>query len=128
MFKKKSKKETFSGGSYQYIYTVYDKVSKLYRGTFYHNTDEEMIKVSLPTLLIEFALRDIIIYRVGRFNTSNGDIEGLNHKVIDTSCYLFPHSRLSPEGENITLEDVEKAVKSEVSQIKEKNNKSEVSA
>lgn len=128
MFKKKSKKETFSGGSYQYIYTVYDKVSKLYRGTFYHNTDEEMIKISLPTLLIEFALRDIIIYRVGRFNTATGDVEGFNHKAIDTSCYLFPHSRLSPDGENLSLEEVQKAVKSEVSQMKDRSNKSEVSA
>lgn len=127
MFKKKSKKETFSGGSYQYIYTVFDKVSKLYRGTFYHNTDEEMIKVSLPTLLIEFALRDIIIYRVGRFNTATGDVEGMTHKVINTSCYLFPHSRLSPEGENLSLEEIEKAVKSEVSQMKDKSNNSKVS-
>lgn len=92
----------------QIIYSVYDSVSKQYRGTFYHSTDAEMIKVSLPSLLMEFALRDISIYRVGYFDPTTGDVSACHHVKIPLDSYTFPHFRCSPKGEDLTLEEVEK--------------------
>lgn len=31
-------------------------------------------------------------------------------KRVSTDCYLFPHSRLSPVGENIPLDELEKSL------------------
>lgn len=103
MFKKKSNQITMD---MQKIYSVYDSVSKQYRGTFYHSTDAEMIKVSLPSLLMEFALRDISIYRVGYFDPTTGDIKPCNHVKIPLDSYTFPHSRLSSKGDDLTLDEV----------------------
>ena len=90
------------------VYTVYDKVSKRYRGTFYHTTDEDMIRITLPSILLDFPLRDIEVYRIGTFNDVTGELGKATRKRINTRCYLFPHSRLSSDGDNITHEELEK--------------------
>lgn len=103
MFKKNSNQITMD---MQKIYSVYDSVSKQYRGTFYHSTDAEMIKVSLPSLLMEFPLRDISIYCVGYFDPTTGDIKPCHHVKIPLDSYTFPHSRLSSKGDDLTLDEV----------------------
>lgn len=109
------KKNSF--GSENLVFTVFDKVSKLYRGTFYHSTDEEMIKVSLPSLLMEFPLRDIEIFCIGTFNTSTGKLTSLPKRKISTSCYLFPHSLLSSKGDDLSLKDLDKAMKEKKAEL-----------
>lgn len=94
-----------------YIYTVYDTVSNVYRGTFYHVNDKEMIKITLPSILMEFPLRDIKIYRIGRFSSKSGVIESINRKQVSTDCYLFPHSRLSSVGDDLSLDELDKGMK-----------------
>lgn len=109
------------------IYTCFDKVSKKYRGLFYHNTDEEMIRTSLPTILYDYPLRDIEIYRIGQFNENTGELVYLKPKLINTNCYTFPHSRLSCEGDDLSLSEIDKGIKENKNQIISKlsENKSE---
>lgn len=111
-------------GNDMYVYSVFDSVSKLYRGTFYHNTDAEMIKVSLPSLLMEFALRDISIYRIGIFNTATGEIKPTHKIKIPLDSYTFPHSRLSSKGDDLTLEEVEEEMKKTKNELVAKLNSS----
>lgn len=94
-----------------YIYTIYDTVSEVYRGTFYHVNDKEMIKITLPSILMEFPLRDIKIYRIARFSTKTGAIETIVRKQVPTDCYLFPHSRLSSQGDDLSLDELDKGMK-----------------
>lgn len=93
------------------VYTIHDKIADIYVGLSYHYTDEDMIRTFLPTVLLDYALRDIEIISIGIFDDNKGIIEKTEHRTIDTNCYLFPHSRLSPEGEDEKLEDVEKKCK-----------------
>ena len=93
------------------VYTIHDKIADLYVGLTYHYTDEEMIRMFLPTVLMDYSLRDIEIICIGIFDEQKGVIEQTPHRTIDTNCYLFPHSRLSPEGEDEKLEDIEKKCK-----------------
>lgn len=93
------------------VYTIHDKIADVYVGLTYHYTDEDMIRTFLPTVLMDYALRDIEIICIGIFNENNGVIENAEHRIIDTKCYLFPHSRLSPEEENEKLENIEKMCK-----------------
>ena len=104
------------------VYTIHDKIADLYVGLTYHYTDEDMIRTFLPTVLMDYSLRDIEILCIGLFDENKGVIENSPHRVIDTKCYLFPHSRLSPEGENEKLEEIEKKckeIKAEQTVIKE---------
>lgn len=94
-----------------FIYSVYDSVSKKFRGTFYHSTDEEMIRTTLPTILMDFPLRDIEIHRVGMFDEDSGEIFACKHVIIPTNCYTFPHSRLSSVGDDLPLEEIDKTMK-----------------
>lgn len=94
-----------------FVYTVFDSVSKKYRGTFYHSTDEEMIRTTLPSILMDFPLRDIEIHRIGMFNEDTGDLSGSHHIIIPTNCYTFPHSRLSSVGDDLSQEELDKAMK-----------------
>ena len=101
-----------------YVYTVYSKVSKKYNGLFYHYTDEEMIQKSLPIILMDYCLRDIQIVRIAIFNDDEGIIQNLETpKTIDTNCYLFPHSRLSPQGEDLSLDKLQDSMQNKKNEI-----------
>ena len=95
------------------VYTVKDTVGKVhaYRGLFYVGSDEDFVRTSLFSILMDFPLRDIEVFQVGNFDDDTGIITPCEARKIDLNCYQFPHSRLSPEGENITLQDVEKSAK-----------------
>ena len=105
MFKKQPKL-----GNY-YIYSVYDNVSKQFRGTFYHSTDEDMIRTTLPTILMDFALRDIEIHKIASFDDTSGEIIPIKHVIIPTDCYTFPHSRLSSDGDDLPVEELDTKMK-----------------
>lgn len=93
------------------VYTIHDKIADVYVGLTYHYTDEDMIRSFLPTVLMDYSLRDIEIFRIGIFDENKGIIDKCQQSIVDTKCYLFPHSRLSPEGEDEKLEDIEKTCK-----------------
>ena len=93
------------------VYTIHDKISELFVGLTYHYTDEEMVRNFLPTVLMDYSLRDIEIICIGIFDENKGVLESVEHRIIDTNCYVFPHSRLSPDGEDEKLEDIEKKCK-----------------
>lgn len=105
---KKSKDETFHT---HYVYSVYDSVSKKYRGTFYASTDEEMIRTTLPSVLMDFPLRDIEIHRIGTFNEDTGELVGKHHVIVPTDCYTFPHSRLSSVGDDLSHDELDEKMK-----------------
>lgn len=111
MFKKNKTNYT------HFVYTVFDSVSKKFRGCFYHTTDEEMIKITLPTILMDFPLRDIEIHRIGMFNEDTGELFATNHTIIPTDCYLFPHSRLSSVGDDLSVEELDSAMKDKKNEI-----------
>lgn len=94
-----------------FVYSVFDSVSKKFRGTFYHSTDEEMIRTTLPSILMDYPLRDIEIHRIGMFDEDSGEIFATKHTIIPTDCYLFPHSRLSTPGDDLPQEELDKAMK-----------------
>lgn len=93
------------------VYTIHDKIADVYVGLTYHYTDEDMIRTFLPTVLMDYSLRDIEIFRIGIFDENKGVIQSEERVVIPTDCYLFPHSRLSPDGENEDIENIEKTCK-----------------
>lgn len=94
-----------------FVYSIYDTVSKKWRGTFYHTTDEDMIRISLPTVLMDFPLRDIEVWKIGTFDDDSGELFPIRHVLIPTNCYLFPHSRLSSDGDDESLENIDSAMK-----------------
>lgn len=121
------KKEDLIGGVYN-VYAVYDKVSKRYKKLYYATTDEDMIRLNLPTIVLETPLRELNIFRIGKFNDVTGEFIQTIKKRIETDCYLFPHSKLSPQGENLTHEEVEEAVnktKNEILASVDEENKKE---
>lgn len=101
-----------------YVYTVYNKISKKYNGLFYHYTDEEMIQKSLPIILMDYCLRDIEIKRIAIFNDDTSVITYIPEcSNVDVMCYTFPHSRLSPEGEDLSVDEIQKSMQNKKNQI-----------
>lgn len=115
-----------------FVYSIYDTVSKKWRGTFYHTTDEDMIRISLPTVLMDYPLRDVEVWKIGTFDDDSGEILPLRHVLIPTNCYLFPHSRLSSDGDDLSPDEIDSFMKEQknkiIAEISEKKNeqKSEV--
>ena len=80
----------------------------------------------LPRIVVNNALRDITIFKIGIFNDVTGEIKQTVKKRINTDCYLFPHSRLSPVGENLPTDEIEKAVQDTKNEIIASQNNDEV--
>lgn len=94
------------------IYSIYDTVSKEYVGLFYHSTDEDMIRTSLPSVLMDYPLRDIEVYRIGNFFRDKGTIKGCSIRTkVRIDQYLFPHSRLSSKGDDLSLDELDEGMK-----------------
>lgn len=93
------------------VYTIHDKIADVYVGLTYHYTDEDMIRSFLPTVLMDYSLRDIEIVRIGSFDENKGVINSDERVIIPTDCYLFPHSRLSSVGDDASIDDIEKTCK-----------------
>ena len=115
------KKSNLLAGNYG-VYVVYDKISKHYKDIYFASTDEDFIRLYLPTIVTTIALRELTIFKIGIFNDVSGELKITTKKRINTDCYLFPHSRLSPAGENITHEEVEKVVTETKNQIIAESN------
>lgn len=92
------------------VYTVFDKISKHYTKLYFATTDEEMIRLHLPEVIADNFLRDVVIFKIGIFNDVTGEIKQTVKKRVPTDCYLFPHSKLSPNGEDLKVEDMEKVI------------------
>lgn len=107
------------------VYVAFDKVSKHYTSMFFASTDEDFIRLYLPTCIINTPLRDLQIFKIGIFNDVTGEIKPTVKKRIPTDCYLFPHSRLSPVGENVSLEEIEKTVTETKNEIIAQNSSNE---
>lgn len=109
-----------------FVYSIHDTVSKKWRGTFYHTTDEDMIRISLPTVLMDFPLRDIEVWKIGTFDDDSGELLPLRHVLIPTNCYLFPHSRLSSDGDDLSLDEIDSSMKEQkntiIAEMAEKKN------
>lgn len=90
------------------VYAVYDKISKHYRGLYFASNDADFIKLYLPSIILSIPLRDLQIFKIGIFNDITGEIKSTVKKRVSTDSYKFPHSRLSPEGEDLSLEEMEK--------------------
>ena len=125
MFNSKKNK---SNVDWNYVYTVHDIVSGKHIGLFYSPSDEALIRTTLPTVLMDYPLRDIEILRCGRFETNSGFIESLNPKTISLNKYLFPHSRLSSIHDDLSLEELDISMKDfkakKLAEIDKKNDES----
>lgn len=92
------------------VYTVFDKVSKHHKKLYFATTDEEFIKIYLPDVIADNFLRDVVIFKIGIFNDVTGEIKQTVKKRVPTDCYCFPYSKLSPNGVDLKLEDMEKVI------------------
>lgn len=96
-------------GTYS-VYAVFDKISKHYKSLHFAVNDEDFVRLFLPKIIYSTPLREIQVFKIGIFNDVTGELKQTIKKRIDLNCYLFPHSRLSPEGESLTHEELEDSI------------------
>lgn len=106
MFRKK--KKLLAGD--MNVYAVYDIIAKHYLRLYFNSTDEEFVRLYLPEVIIDRPLRDIEVFKIGELNDVTGIIKPTVKRKINLNCYMFPHSRLSPKGENLSIKDVEETI------------------
>ena len=52
------------------VYVVYDKISKHYKDIYFASTDEDFIRLYLPTIVTTTALRELTIFKILLKNVS----------------------------------------------------------
>ena len=82
-----------------------------------------MIRTTLPSVLMDYPLRDIKIYCIGMFDDVQGIIRPCLRHQVPTDKYLFPHDRLSPKGEDLSLEEIDVEMKKTKAEIIAKKTK-----
>lgn len=103
------RKTKLLAGQYN-VYVVFDKISKHYKAMYYASNDEDFIRLYLPSIILTIPLRELNIFKIGVFNDVTGALKPTIKKRVDVNCYLFPHSKLSPIGENLSHEEIEKEI------------------
>lgn len=102
------------------VYSVQDKVKRVdnnstlcrFNGLFQVSSDDEFVRQCLFTVLMDLPLRDINIYQVAFFDDETGKIEPCEPRKLDLSnCYKIPKSTLSPEGDDLSLDELDKSAK-----------------
>lgn len=104
------------------VYAVYDKVSKHYLRLYFNSTDEEFVRLYLPEVILRTPLRDLEVFCIGRFNDVTGEIDHCLKRKVNINCYHFPHSRLSPKGEDVSHEEVEEVITSTKNKLMAENS------
>ena len=92
------------------VYAVYDIVSKHYLRLYFNSTDKDFVRLYLPEIILSTPLRDLDVFCIGTFNDVTGVITPSIKRKVDVYCYTFPHTRLSPVGEDVSHEDIEKSL------------------
>lgn len=100
------------------VYAVYDKVSKHYLRLYFNSTDEDFVRIYLPEVILQTPLRDLEVYQIGEINDVSGIIKSVSKRKINLRCYTFPHSRLSPVGEDVTHEQIEESINKTKNELK----------
>lgn len=108
---RKFKKSDDGIGSLYNVYSIYHIPAQRFRGTFYHTTDEEAIRVTIPSILMDYALRDIELYKIGTFDDVTGVLTPCPKVKVNTLKYTFPHSSLSSKGDDLPLEEIDTRMK-----------------
>lgn len=102
------------------VYSVQDKIKRVdnnstlhrFNGLFQVSSDDEFIRQCLFTVLMDLPLRDINIYQVATFDDESGKLEPCELRKLDLSnCYKIPKTTLSPEGDDLSLEELDKSAK-----------------
>lgn len=96
------------------LYSVKDKVEKvsIFRGVFQCSSDDAFMRNCLFSVLMDYPLRDIEVYQVGMFDDDTGEITPCPHRLLDLSQgYHFPRSTTSPNGDDLSLDELEKGAK-----------------
>lgn len=104
----RSKKKLLAGE--HNVYAVYDIIAKHYLRLYFNSTDEEFVRLYLPEVIIDRPLRDIEVFKIGELNDVTGIIKPTPKRKVNLNCYMFPHSRLSPKGENLSIKEVEETI------------------
>ena len=65
------------------VYVVYDKISKHYKDIYFASTDEDFIRLYLPTIVTTTALRELNIFKIGIFNDVTGELKSTTKKRIN---------------------------------------------
>lgn len=110
------RKKDLLAGVYN-VYASFDKISKHYIELSFASTDEAFVKLCLPSILVKCPLRDLQVFKIGVFNDVTGELKHSVRKSVKLDCYYFPHSRLSPPGENLSLEEIDETVQKTKNEI-----------
>ena len=92
------------------VYTTFDKISKHYKSIYFASNDEDFVRKYLPSIILEIPLRELQIFKIGNFNDVTGEISKTVKKRVQTDCYFFPKTRLSPTGDDLTHEEIESSI------------------
>lgn len=99
------------------VFACFDKISKHYISLEFASTEQDFIRTKLPSVLIKCPLRELSVFKIGIFNDVTGEFKKTVKKSIKLDSYYFPHSRLSPPGEDLKLEDIDESIQKTKNEI-----------
>lgn len=91
-----------------YVYSVRDKVAKRNLSLSFAANDATFIRTSLFSILMDYPLKDIEIWRIGKFDADKGVLKPLafNRRVkVSLGSYVFPTTRMSNDALSVEMID-----------------------
>lgn len=86
------------------LYAVYDKASKRFLSVSPAETDEAFIRSSLLSILMDYPIRDVVLYHVGYFDDSTGKIRSrIRRRFVPWDSYKVPENFTQTDSKDVPL-------------------------
>lgn len=103
------------------IFAIKDKVADKYISVTISNNEETMIRNSLVSILMDFSINDVELYRIGLFDEDLGIIKPLKPHFIDWNAYRFPVDKIDINKGFLTIEQIDEFAKKKKHEFLEQN-------
>lgn len=93
------------------IFAIKDKVAEKYISVTISNNEESMIRNSLVSILMDFSINDVELYRIGLFDEDLGIIKPLEPQFISWEAYKFPVDKVNIKKGFLTIQQIDEYAK-----------------
>lgn len=93
------------------VFAIKDKVADKYISVTISNNEESMIRSSLISILMDFSINDVELYRIGLFDEDLGIVKPLQPQLISWEAYKFPVDKVNINKGFLSIEQIEEFAK-----------------
>lgn len=93
------------------LYAVKDKVSNRFLSVSPADSDASFVRASLLSILMDYPIRDVTLYRVGTFDDKTGRVSRHRPRYVAWDSYKIPETFANEDSKDVSFEKFDEFAK-----------------